>query len=118
MIALETLLAHLKTKPGATEEFPFDVNTMVFKVGGKMFALLAFRETPLKITLKCEPDEAEALREMYAAVTPGYYMNKRHWNTITIDGEVPDEEMLAMTDASYGLVKQSLPKAQRETMDS
>ena len=104
----------LKAKPGATEEFPFDADTMVFKVGGKMFALLAFRETPLKITLKCDPGEAEVLREMYAAVTAGYYMNKRHWNTVVLDGEIPDDEIIAMTDASYTLVRQSLPKAQRE----
>ncbi len=91
---------------------------MVFKVGGKMFALLAFRETPLRITLKCDPDEAEALREMYAAVSGGYYMNKRHWNTIKINGEIPDEEIFAMTDASYALVRQSLPKAQRDSIEN
>ena len=114
----DALHRHLKAKPGAAEEFPFDADTMVFKVGGKMFALLAFRETPLRITLKCNPQEAEALREMYAAVTAGYYMNKRHWNTVTIDGKIPDDEILAMTDASYNLVRQSLPKAQRDSIGS
>ena len=112
----ETLHFHLKAKPGATEEYPFGEDAMVFKVGGKMFALFAFQETPLRVTLKCDPQEAEALREMYASVQPGYYMNKSHWNTITIDGEVPDDEIIAMTDASYALVRSSLTKAQRESL--
>ena len=116
-MGFNALHPHIKAKAGAAEEFPFDEDTMVFKVGGKMFALLAFRETPLKITLKCDPDEAEALREMYVAVTPGYYMSKRHWNTVVLDGEIPDEEIIAMTDASYTLVRQSLTKAQRDALD-
>jgi predicted DNA-binding protein (MmcQ/YjbR family) len=109
----DSLRACLAAKPGAVEEFPFDPVTLVFKVGGKMFALIATTDEPLRINLKCDPGKAELLREIYPAVLPGYYMNKRHWNTVVLDGSIPDEDLLAMIDESYALVVQGLPKAKR-----
>jgi predicted DNA-binding protein (MmcQ/YjbR family) len=109
----ETLRAYLAAKPGAVEEFPFDLVTLVFKVGGKMFALVATTDDPLRINLKCDPEKAELLRECFPAVLPGYYMNKRHWNTVVLDGSIADEDLLAMIDESYALVVQGLPKAKR-----
>jgi predicted DNA-binding protein (MmcQ/YjbR family) len=109
----EALRAYLAAKPGAVEEFPFDPVTLVFKVGGKMFALVATSDQPLRINLKCDPHKAELLREVYPAVLPGYYMNKRHWNTVVLDGSVADEELRTMIDESYGLVVQGLPRARR-----
>ena len=100
----ETLLEYLHVKPGATEEFPFGPSAMVFKVRGKMFALIAVQDTPLRINLKCDPELALHLRAAYRAVQPGYHMNKKHWNTITLDGSLPNEEILTMIDDSYDLV--------------
>jgi predicted DNA-binding protein (MmcQ/YjbR family) len=107
------LRSYLAAKPGAVEEFPFDLVTLVFNPRGKMFALVATTETPLRINLKCDPAKAELLREVYPAVLPGYYMNKRHWNTLVLNGSIPDEDLLAMIDESYALVVQGLPKNKR-----
>jgi predicted DNA-binding protein (MmcQ/YjbR family) len=109
----ESLRAYLAAKPGAVEDFPFDPVTLVFKVGGKMFALIATSDEPLRINLKCDPQKVELLRELYPAVLPGYYMNKRHWNTVVLDGSIPDEDLRAMIDESYALVVRGLPKAKR-----
>ncbi len=106
----ETLRKYLLAKPGATEEFPFGPSAMVFKVRGKMFALIAVEKTPLRINLKCDPELALHLRAAYSAVQPGYHMNKKHWNTITIDGSLPDEEIVTMIDDSYDLVVKGLGK--------
>jgi len=100
----ETLRKYLRDKPGASEDFPFGPAAMVFKVRGKMFALIAIRDTPLRINLKCDPELALHLREAYPAVQPGYHMNKKHWNTIALDGSLPDGEILTMIDDSYDLV--------------
>ena len=112
---LETLRAYLLTKPGAVEDFPFDPVTLVAKVGGKMFALVGLDETPLRLNLKCDPLKAEVLREYYPSVLPGYHMNKRHWNTLVLDGSIPTDDVLAMIDESYQLVVQGLPKGKRPT---
>jgi predicted DNA-binding protein (MmcQ/YjbR family) len=114
---LETLRAYLLEKKGATEERPFGPEALVFKVVGKMFALVAWEESPLRITLKCDPDNALALRDQYEAVQPGYYANKRHWNTITLDGSVPNDEILGMIDDSYDLVVKGLKKAVRQELE-
>lgn len=112
---LPAVKIYLLAKPGTTEEIPFGPDTFVYKVMGKMFALVAWAESPLRITLKCDPADALALREMFDAVQPGYHTNKRHWNTITLDGEVSDDELRAMINDSYALVVQGLPKkVQRE----
>lgn len=113
---LDTLRAYLMAKPGATEEMPFGPDSLVFKVMTKMFALVAFQATPLRITLKCEPARALFLRDAYPAVQPGYYMNKNHWNTITLDGSIPPAEILALIDASYDLVVKGLPRTARQQL--
>ena len=110
---LEPLRAYLPAKPGTTEELPFGPDALVFKVLGKMFAIVSWQATPLRISLKCDPNLALLLRGTYAAVTPGYYLNKKHWNTVILDGEVPDDEVEEMIDASYELVVKGLTKAQK-----
>ena len=103
----------LMAKPGAVEEFPFDLVTLVAKVGGKMFALVGTDADPLWLNLKCEPEKADVLRELFPAVRPGYHMNKRHWNTVVLDGSLEDDQVRAMIEESYALVVQGLPKAKR-----
>jgi predicted DNA-binding protein (MmcQ/YjbR family) len=109
---LEFFRSHCLSKPGVTEEFPFDENTLVFKVLGKMFALTDLDQFE-SINLKCHPEKAILLREQYDAVRPGYHMNKRHWNTILMDGSVSDRELRAWIDDSYALVVASLPRSKR-----
>ena len=105
-------------KRGADEDRPFGPDTAVYKIiNQKMFALVPDGD-PLQINLKCDPDEAIFLRQMYPAVKPGYHMNKRHWNTVTIDGSIPDQEIYQMIDSSYNLVFKSLKKADRESLQS
>jgi predicted DNA-binding protein (MmcQ/YjbR family) len=106
---IEDFRIYCLTKKGVTEEFPFDETTLVFKVMGKMFALTDVEEE-FSVNLKCEPGEAIELREMYQSVKPGYHMNKKHWNTITIDGSVSDEVLKSWIDSSYDLVVKNLPK--------
>ncbi|NJO07471.1 MAG: MmcQ/YjbR family DNA-binding protein [Chloroflexaceae bacterium] len=105
----------LPCKNAVTESFPFGDDVAVYKVLEKMFALLSSGAN-VRITLKCDPDKALLLRDIYPAVQGGYYMNKHHWNTITIDGTVPDDELLAMIDDSYRLVVKGLPRADREQL--
>lgn len=116
MMDLAALRAYLLAGVGRTEESPFGPDSLVFKIMGKMFALVAWEAVPLRITLKCDPEVALELRDRYAAVTPGYYMNKQHWNTITLDGSIPEDEIRTMIDASYALVVKGLPKAVREAL--
>lgn len=92
-----------------TESFPFDESTLVFKVGGKIFALLNTEESS-SINLKCEPEKAIDLRERYAAIQPGYHMNKKHWNTISFDPEISIDFLKELILHSYELVLKSLPK--------
>ena len=115
---LEALRSGLIEKKGTTEERPFGPDALVYKVMGKMFALIAWTETPLRITLKCDPEHAVVLRKTYEAVQPGYYMSKRHWNTITLDGTILDDEILEMIDDSYALVVKGLKKALRQELES
>lgn len=113
---LEAVYTYLAAQHGATEAFPFGPQALVFKVMGKMFALLAPDALPPALSLKSDPEEALLLRERYAAVQPGYHMNKKHWNTIALDGSIPPEELRAMIDASYTLVVQGLKKADRDRL--
>lgn len=92
-----------------TEEAPFGPDVIVYKVLGKMFALSAY-ESPLTVNLKCEPDRALELRHQYEAVIPGYHMNKKHWNTVTIDGSIPDDVLLGMIKHSYDQVVKGMTK--------
>ncbi len=99
------------SKPRATEGTPFGPDVLVFKVGGKMFALAALDEVPSTVNLKCDPDLALDLRDRYEQITPGYHMNKKHWNTIDIEGCIPDAELQRLIDHSYDLVVKGLPKS-------
>jgi predicted DNA-binding protein (MmcQ/YjbR family) len=110
----ERLHNYLKGKPGAVVDFPFDALTLVFKVGGKMFALITLKEQPLRMNLKCDPGKAQALRDCYPAIRPGYHMNKRHWNTLILDGTLPDDLIFSLVDDSYALVIKGLTKAVRQ----
>jgi predicted DNA-binding protein (MmcQ/YjbR family) len=102
---IEILREYCLNKPDVTEGFPFGEDTLVFKVRGKMFALFNL-EGDLTVNLKCDPVYAIELREKYPAVIPGYHMNKKYWNTVIIDGSIPDSELFKWIDLSYGLVKQ------------
>jgi len=107
----ENLCKVLDTKPGSRRDMPFGPDSLVYKVLDKMFALVAWQAEPLKITLKADPVDAVILRKQYPAVRPGYYMNKKHWNTITMDGSIPDEELIRMIDESYNLVIQGMTRS-------
>jgi predicted DNA-binding protein (MmcQ/YjbR family) len=107
------LKARCMDMPGAREEFPFGDEVSVFKVGGKMFALCALDEQPLQLSVKCDPDLAVQLRAAHPAIVPGYHLNKRHWNTITLDSSLPDQMVTDLLGDSYDLVVASLPKARR-----
>jgi predicted DNA-binding protein (MmcQ/YjbR family) len=98
---------------GAEETFPFGTQTSVFKVEGKMFALSALGSASLRVSVKCEPALAEALREAHPAITAGYHLNKRHWNTLELDGSLSDETVCDMIEDSYDLVVSKLPRAKR-----
>ena len=111
---LETFREYCLAKPGAEETTPFGPDNLVFKVAGKMFALLALDEVPARANLKCDPDRALELRDRYEEVQPGYHMNKKHWNTVELEGGIPERELKEMIDHSYELVVDSLPKAKRK----
>ena len=115
-MTLEQLKAYLLDKKGSVEERPFGPEALVYKVMGKMFALVAWEADPLTVSLKCDPDEALFLRDIYTAVLPGYHMNKKHWNTVTVDGSVPQKEFRRMIDDSYNLVVKGLTNAQRQSL--
>src|ERR1700736_939526 len=110
---LEKFREYCLSKRAATEDTPFGEDTLVFKVGGKMFALASLDEVPARVNLKCDPDLALELRDRYEEVQPGYHMSKKHWNTVVLDGVIPERETRKMIDHSYELVVQSLPKAKR-----
>lgn len=100
---IETLREYCISKKGVTESFPFDDDTLVFKACGKIF-LLVNLTGELSVNLKCDPELATELRERYSSVTPGYHMNKKHWNTVLLDGSIPDKEVFSWIDHSYNLV--------------
>jgi predicted DNA-binding protein (MmcQ/YjbR family) len=110
MLSPAKIRDHCLAFAGAVEEFPFRPELSVFKVAGKVFALVSLKDRPLRISLKCEPALAEQLRTTYEAITPGYHLNKRHWNTVEINGSVPDQVVLDMIEDSYDLVMDGLPK--------
>ena len=113
---IDDLRRYLIGKPKATEDYPFDAVTLVTRIGGKIFALIATDKNPLRVNLKCTPDEAEALRDEFPAVLPGYHMNKRHWNTLVLDGTIPEDRLREMIDDSYSLVVARLTKSEREAL--
>jgi len=114
---IEQIREHCLKKKGVTEEFPFDEETLVFKVAGKIFLLASLEAIPLQINIKCDPEKAIELREEYDSVLPGYHMNKKHWNTIIIDGTVPTSNLFEWIDDSYSLVIAGLKKSERKIFE-
>jgi predicted DNA-binding protein (MmcQ/YjbR family) len=114
---LENYYEYCLSKKGVTEHFPFDEDTLVFKVGGKMFALSSLKsweENAPSVNLKCDPELAEDLREQYQDIVPGWHMSKKHWNTIFVNKEVLDVLLKKLIDHSYVLVFDSLTKKIKE----
>jgi predicted DNA-binding protein (MmcQ/YjbR family) len=102
--------------PGAGKEFPFGEGIAVFKVAGKVFAICRLEGEPPSVSLRCEPDLAVQLRAQHAAIAPGWHLNKRHWNTVTVDGSLPAAMVREMIEDSYDLVVERLPRAKRATL--
>lgn len=115
---IEDFRNYCLSKKGVTEELPFDETTLVYKVMGKMFALTD-TEDDFSINLKCNPEKVIELREHYPdSVLPGYHMNKKHWNTILIDGKISDKKLYQWIDDSYQLVVEKLPKVQKQQLEN
>lgn len=110
----EQLRKHLLEKPETTEELPFGPEALVFKVAGKMFALIAWEQDPIYISMKCDPDRAVALRETYPAIKAAYHFDKTHWNMVYVDGTLTDDQITELIDHSYDLVVKKLKKADRD----
>ncbi len=113
---VETARAHCLSFPGTEEALPFGPEVIVYKVAGKMFALLIPEDMPPRMNLKCEPERALELRDRYAAVLPGYHMNKRHWNTVLLDGSLPAALLREMIDHSRALVVAGLSAKARKQL--
>ena len=113
---IEMLREYCLSKKAATEDFPFGEETLVFRVMNKIFLLVSLNSDPLQFNAKCDPEKAVELREAYEAVKPGYHMNKKHWNTVVIDGSISTRLIKEMIDDSYDLIVQSLPKKSREEL--
>jgi len=107
---LEEFREYCLRKPNAAESTPFGEDVLVFKVGGKIFALASLDDIPPRVNLKCDPERALDLRDRYEDVRPGYHMNKKHWNTVELAGRIPERELRGMIDHSYELVAARLPK--------
>jgi predicted DNA-binding protein (MmcQ/YjbR family) len=114
---IQKLLEALRRMPENTEDFPFDETTLVFRIGGKIFALTDLEDDPARVNLKCDPDLAEDLRSQHQSVIPGYHMNKKHWNTVILDGSIAEDRILWMIDHSYELVMRSLSRKERERLN-
>jgi predicted DNA-binding protein (MmcQ/YjbR family) len=112
----DRVMAACAAKAGSVEDYPFGDEVAVFKVAGRMFALVPLGLAPGSVSLKCDPGLAADLRGRYAGITPGYHLNKRHWNTVTLNGSVPDEEVLELVDHSYDLVLAGLTRTQRNKL--
>lgn len=111
---IETFRNYCLSKKQVTESFPFDTETLVFKVAGKMFALAGLENKPTTANLKCGPARAVELRETHPEITPGYHMNKIHWNTVNIEGNLTNEFIKTLIDDSYNLIIGGLPKNKRQ----
>jgi predicted DNA-binding protein (MmcQ/YjbR family) len=113
----ETVKAYLLNKPEAIEDYPFGPNILIAKIKGKMFASLTTNQGTTMMNLKCDPAHAQELRDVFDAVKPGYHMNKKHWNTLVLDGSLPDSELERLIDHSYTLVFKKLKKSERQAME-
>lgn len=114
---IEQFREYCLKKPQVTEEFPFDQNTLVFKVCGKMFALTGLDDLEFKVNLKCDPERSITLREKYSSIIAGFHMNKKHWNTVVVDGSFSDDFFKELIDHSYALVVRGLPAKLRDKMN-
>ncbi|ADY53460.1 protein of unknown function DUF419 [Pseudopedobacter saltans DSM 12145] len=112
---IEELRDYCLTFKAVTEELPFGPDTLVFKVHGKVFLLIGLNN-PDSFNVKCDPEEAVRLREEYSEVVPGYHMNKKHWNTVSLNGRLNNQQLEKMIENSYWLVVGSLPKKVRESL--
>ncbi|KQS26717.1 MmcQ/YjbR family DNA-binding protein [Dyadobacter sp. Leaf189] len=113
---LETLREYCLEQPGVTEELPFGPDTLVFKVKGKVFLLTSLDSPQFGFNVKCDPEKAIELREKYPDVLPGYHMNKKHWNTVNVNGSIPGDLLFEWVKESYDLVVKSLPKKEQATL--
>ena len=114
---LESIRKYCLEKKSTKESFPFGETTLVFKVTGKIFLLMGLDSMPLQFNVKCDPEKAEELREAYSSVIPAFHMNKKHWNTIILDGQVNSKQIREMIDDSYALVVRSLPLKERKKLE-
>lgn len=105
-------------QPAATEDFPFGPEVMTFKIGGKLFGAVAWEESPLRVSLKCDPERIGELRESHAAITAPRYFDKKHWNQVTLDDSVDADLLDELVTLSYDLVRASLPRKVRDTLPS
>jgi predicted DNA-binding protein (MmcQ/YjbR family) len=112
---IEFYRSYCLAKKGVTEDFPFDENVLVFRIGGKIFSLCDVNDFS-SVNLKCDPEKAIEYREKYSGIRPGFHMNKKHWNTIETSGDIPRKVLLELVDHSYQLVLSSLPKKLRDTL--
>lgn len=113
---IEELREYCLSKKGVEESFPFDTETLVFKVMGKAFLLTGINDNPIAFNVKCDPEKAIELREKYPCVVPGYHMNKKHWNTIAVDGSVNNKQLKEWIDHSYNLVVAGLPGIKKKML--
>ena len=113
---LETIRKYCLEKKSVTESFPFGETTLVFKVRGKIFLLIGLDNFPLQFNVKCDPEKAEELREEYSSVIPAFHMNKKHWNTVILNGQIPLKQIREMINDSYQLVVRSLPLTERKKL--
>ena len=113
---LPALTEYCLAKPGTTASYPFGEGTLVFKVLDKMFALIGEDQAPLRMNLKCDPEDAQALRVQYQAIIPGYHMNKTHWLSLIMDGTLPDELVCELIDHSYDLVVAKMSAAKQRKL--
>lgn len=113
---LEEVRSYCLSLPGTTEDMPYGDDMVVFRIGGKIYLHLPLEYAEPRMSVKLPPEVGESLREMYSAITPGYHLNKKHWNDIRIEGYFADEQLIGWIDASYDLVRSKLPKAVRETL--
>ena len=111
---LPDVIAHCLSLPGAEETTPFGPEALVYKIMGKMFAVTVPEDFPPRINLKCDPERAIDLRDEHKAIKPGWHMNKRHWNTVVLDGSLPPKLVRELVEHSYQLVVDALPKKARE----
>ena len=115
-VNLNTLKAYCLAKPGSSAGYPFGEGALVFKVLDRMFCLISEDETPLRMNLKCDPDDALALRKQYEGILPGYHMNKKHWNTLVLDGSLPERLVHELIDHSYDLVVKKMSQLQQRKL--